>query len=58
MALVPKKNINSDNDTSSSSEDEISAYHPRIEDDDSSPVPSLPSSMENLSIFSDSEHEE
>lgn len=55
LSLVPRRNISSDNDSSSSSEDETPTLSRRIDDDDTSSAPSVSSSLENLSIFSESE---
>lgn len=57
VALVPKSGARSEIDDSESSVDELLNYIPRTYSDSSSPPPSLPSSLENLNIFSDDDNE-
>lgn len=56
LALVPKLRAKSDDESCESSEDEVKMCRSRPDEfDGSSPVRSLPSSVENLNIFSDSD---
>lgn len=56
LALIPKPGADSDLEKSESSEDELNLPK-RINDSDSSPAPSIASSLENMHLLSDSDSE-